>query len=246
MAKKLFYIIIDSETTQPNAKTNLPAKVADFSAVIVDKKGEIYNKCAVLVKGIYDNVETPLYYSSADTSGIWSKAGQDIRYKRYNEMLNSGSRMLASVNAINRWLSQAVGKYNPILTAYNLAFDIDKCNNSGIDLTGFKNSFCLWYAAQAKWGHTKNYKQFILDTHSFRPRTELGNMSYITNAEIMARFVLGNPELPDEPHTALEDVIYYELPILIKLVNSTKKEFYLNPPAYNWHDYQVKDHFKPK
>jgi hypothetical protein len=71
-------------------------------------------------------------------------------------------------------------------------------------------------------------------------------MSYHTNAEAMARFVLGNPDLPDEPHTALEDAIHYELPILKQLIATTKKADYMSPASYNWRDYQVKDWFSVK
>ena len=71
-------------------------------------------------------------------------------------------------------------------------------------------------------------------------------MSYKTNAEIMARFVMDNPLLEDEPHTALEDVLYYEIPILTKLVNTTKKAEWLEPKPFNWRKFQVKDHFKAK
>ena len=71
-------------------------------------------------------------------------------------------------------------------------------------------------------------------------------MSYITNAEVMARFVLGNPELEDEPHTALEDIVDYELPILNALIKTTKAKDYMNPTPYSWRDYQVKDWFTVK
>jgi hypothetical protein len=72
-------------------------------------------------------------------------------------------------------------------------------------------------------------------------------MSYKTNAEIMTRFVLGQPELENEPHTALEDAIGYELPILQKLLrHSSKKELLSLSEGYNWRNYQVRDHFKPR
>jgi hypothetical protein len=70
-------------------------------------------------------------------------------------------------------------------------------------------------------------------------------MSYRTNAETMARFVLGDPGIPDEPHTALEDVIDYELPILRAVVKGNKREKWLNPTPWNWRELQVKNHFKP-
>ena len=246
MAKKDYFLIVDTETTQPIKKKNkqIPAQVADFGAIIVDRKGREYARCAVLVAGVYG--EIPLFYTSEPTDNVFGKHTLDTRYQRYQKMLDSGERMLASVNAINRWLEKAAAKYNPILTAYNLAFDRDKCSNTHIDLSIFDQSFCLWYAAIDKWAHTKAYRQFVLSMHEFRPPTELGNMTYRTNAETMARFVLGNPDLPDEPHTALEDALYYELPILTRLVRTTKRKQWMNPKGYDWRNFQVKDWYQAK
>ena len=214
MAKKDYFITIDTETTQDNL-------VADFAAVITDKKGNIHAQIAVLVKSVFTNKELhPLFHLYGDSGDMWSKAGLPKRYAAYEKMLDNGTRMLATKAAINKWLYLAAGKYNPILTAYNLPFDIDKCRNTEIDLDVFKNRFCLWAAAQHKWGKTKQYKNFALANNALNNATlptknfPHGNLSFKTNAETMARFILGLPDMPDEPHTALEDVIDYELPIL--------------------------------
>ena len=237
MAKQ-YFLIVDTETTQDG-------QVADLGMVVCDRKGMIHHQAGILVHGVFDNEqEHPLFFTQ-DANPLWGRRGLPARYARYNAMLNSGSRMLASVNAVNRWLERARGQYNPTLTAYNLAFDTDKCGNTGIDLSIFSDRFCLWHAAAAKWGSTKNYRQFVLENVAFNKPTDKGNMSFQTNAEVMARFVTNNPELPDEPHTALEDAIYYELPILHKLVNTVPRKEYMDPPGYNWKDYQVNQHFKP-
>lgn len=239
MAKRDYFLIVDTETTQDNL-------VADFAAVICDRKGKIYNQCAVLTNGIFTDMENhPLFFTS-DPAGIWSKKGQDMRYSIYQNMINNGTRMIASVSAINVWLAKANEKYNPILTAYNLSFDQNKCANTGIDLVQFDKSFCLWYAAVTKWAHTKEYRNFALNLHAFNPPTQYGNMSFKTNAETMARFVTNNPRMEDEPHTALEDIVYYELPILVKLVKGKKKKDFLNPKPFNWKNVQVKDWFTAK
>jgi hypothetical protein len=238
MAKRDYFLIIDTETT-------INDHVVDFGAVLCDRKGRIYTQCGVLVKE-YFGTEALFYLSGEDANSIWSKQGKDRRFDAYQKMIEQGTRMLASVASVNRWLEKVQGKYSPIVTAYNLAFDRDKCQKTAIDLTMFQQSFCLWHAAADKWGHSREYRQFILDSHEFRPRTDLGNMSYRTAAEPMARFVLNNPDMPDEPHTALEDALYYELPILTRLVRDTPKKQYLNPPGFNWRDYQIKDWFTPK
>ena len=240
MAKQ-FVATIDVETTQDHL-------VADFACVITDRKGRIHSQCAVLVDGIFtDSEKHPLFFdSSAHSTALWSKKSADRRYGRYSKMVENGTRMVASVTAINRWMERAVGKYDPILTAYNLSFDTTKMTNTGIDHTIFSQRFCLWHTACAKWGTTNAYKNFVMENHYFNPPTKLGNMTYKTNAEVMARFVTGTM-LPDEPHTALEDIIDYELPILNALIKRGKMQDIIDSGvAYNWRDYQAKDHYKAK
>lgn len=235
---KQYFCIIDTETTQDSL-------VADSAAVIVDRKGNIMTQCAVMVNGVFTDMENhPLFHIFGDAGDLWSKAGLPKRYDRYNRMIENGSRTIGSVAAINRWIDAAVAKYDPIVTAYNFSFDREKCANTGIDLTPFKASFCLWQASYSKFAHTKAYRKMCLSLHAFNAPTKHGNMTFKTNAETMARFVLGNPLLEDEPHTALEDVIFYELPILVKLfsLGSIKKTLE-NCKPYNWRNCQVKDWF---
>jgi hypothetical protein len=237
MAKKEYFLTVDVEST-------MDGKVADFAAVISDRKGKIYAQCAILVNGIFTDMENhPLFYNE-DADEIWSKKSLSRRYAVYNDMVANGTRMLASVASINRWLDKAKATYNPYLTAYNLSFDRGKCANTGIDLAQFsERSFCLWYASFSKWALTKKYRQFVIDNHAFNKPTQHGNMSFKTTAEVMARFVLNNPMLEDEPHTALEDILYYELPILTRLIITTKKKDWLYPAAFDWNKVQVKDWF---
>lgn len=232
MAKKQYYAIIDTETTMQNT-------VADLGIIICDRQGKIYNSCAVLIKDHYGKFEL---FHDKNANDIWGYGGLQKRNEAYVNMLNSGSRMLASVNAINNWVQQAIGKYNPELTAYNLAFDKDKCNKTGIDLSGFSNSFCLWQAAIGNICNKKQYKQFALENHGFTNRTEFGNMSIRTNAEMVCGFVTGN--LIDEPHMAIEDARDFELPILVEILK--KKNWRDNITPFNWREWSVKNHFSAK
>jgi hypothetical protein len=200
----------------------------------------------VLVNGIFTDMENHPLFWNEDAGGLWARRNLEKRYKAYNEMAQDGRRMVATPAAINAWLAKCVAKYSPTLTAYNLAFDAGKCANTGIDLTMIEKRFCLWYASYTKWAHTKNYRNFVLSVHAFNPPTRLGNMSFKTNAETMARFVLNNPTLPDEPHTALEDARDYELPILKRLLETSKKAEYMEPASFDWHKVQVKDWFVAK
>lgn len=239
MAKKKFFLIVDTETTQSGM-------VADFGAVVVDKQGTIHREMGILVGDFFSDRENhPLFHIYGDKNDVFSKATLPLRYERYEQMLQNGERYLASVGAVNRWLARVAAHYSPVMTAYNLAFDREKLSNSGIIANElFPETFCLWHAAVAKWGKTKAFREYVLANHHFGKRTKHGNMTMRTNAEAMAAFITGNELM--EPHTALEDARDFERPILAALVKNTSPSIYMNPPSYNWRHWQLKDHFTAK
>lgn len=240
MARRKYFLLIDTETTQTD-------KVADFGAIVCDRQGNIHASAALLIRDFYlDRDQHPLFHFSTDSDPLWGQKNLPKRYANYDDMLSNGSRMLASVAAVNRWLAKVAATYAPVMTAYNLSFDFSKMSNTGLDVDLFPNKFCLWHSAAEKWAHGKPYRQFILDNHLFKNRTNFGNMSFPTNAEVMARFILGDASLPNEPHTAFEDARDYELPILKRLIETVKPAQYMTPKGYSWRDYQVRDHFAVK
>ena len=231
MAKKQFFAILDTETTCNDT-------VADFAIVICDRNGRVYAKCAVLVRNHFDAMD--LFYDKTKQNGeMWSASYANKKHQAYNEMLDSGKRQMASVAAINAWIQKAIGKYNPTLTAYNLAFDKQKCQNTGIDLSGFAESFCLWQAAIGNICK-KAYRQFALDNHLFNAPTKHGNMSIKSTAESVFAFL--NGAFIAEPHTALEDAQDFELPILVNILK--KRNWRDNIVAHDWKRFQVKDFYK--
>jgi hypothetical protein len=234
--KKQTLLIGDTETTKDDL-------VVDFGFALVDLQGNILHSCSVLINGIYtDPVNHPLFHLSGN-EGIFNPDKLKMRYANYDSMLVDGRRTLASVGAVNRWLARINATYNPVLTAYNLNFDVGKCQNSGIDLEQFKRRFCLMYACQQFYGHKRKYRKFILENHYFNNRTKLGNMTYQTKAETMARYLLG-AEYPAEPHTAIEDVIGYELPLLVDIIKKNSLKWCLNEvKAGNWERFIVKNNF---
>lgn len=241
MGKKKFFVTIDTETTQTGM-------VADIGIVVSDRKGNIHHEAGILIGDFFSDKENhPLFHVYGDKNDVFSKESLPKRYSAYEQMLQDGRRVLASVNAVNRFLSKIAAKYQPVMTAYNLAFDRDKMNNSGIIANElFPESFCLWHAATNKWANTRAFKQFVLENHFFGSRTnKTGHMGIKTNADVMAKFLLG-AGLEDEPHTALEDAKYYEVPILTALVKNTSPRDYMTPPPYNYRDWAVKDHFTVK
>lgn len=230
MASKQYFAILDTETTVADT-------VADIGIVIVDRKGNIHNQMAVLVNGHYGTHEL---FHDKNASDIWGYAGLNRRKQNYSSMLESGTRMLASVSAINNWIQKCIAVYNPTLTAYNLAFDVSKCGNTGIDLNGFDSRFCLWQAAVGNICNTAKYKQFVLDNHCFNKPTDKGNMTFQTNAEVVCGYITGT--LIDEPHTAIEDAINFELPILTHILK--RRNWRDNITPYDWNKFQVRNHFK--
>lgn len=232
MAKKQFFAILDTETT-------ISDTVADFAIVICDRNGVVYNQCAVLVAGHYSTMEL---FHDKTKNDIWGYAGLEKRKAQYVAMLDNGVRMVASVAAINRWINQAIGKYNPTLTAYNLAFDQGKCANTGIDLSGFNSKFCLWQASVGNICNSRKFKAFALENHAFNAPTKKRSMTFQTNAEIVCGFL--NNNIIDEPHTALEDARDFELPILANIVK--KRNWQDKITAYDWRNFQVKNHFAVK
>ncbi len=236
MAKKQFFLTIDTETTIDNL-------VVDIACVITDRKGNIVNQMAIIVAGIYKAHEL-FYIKDAMPDDYWSKTYLPKKYAMYDDMLANGLRMMATVEAINRWLTRANKQYNPVLTAYNLPFDVDKMRNTGIDCDMFTKSFCLWKSATHHIASKKAYKQFCMDNHYFTNRTKLGNMTIKTNAEVMTHFLTGNGEA--EPHTSLEDVLDYELPVLNHLLSKMSTKKMMNYKGSSWQNLQVKDHFSVK
>ena len=241
MGKKKFFITIDTETTQSG-------KVADLGVVVTDKAGNIHYEQGMLLADFYsDRDNHPLFHVFGDKGDIFSKASLPKRYRAYDAMLQDGRRVICSVAAVNRLFAKIAARYPGIVaTAYNKAFDWEKLEASGIPVRDFfPNSFCLWHASVAKWANTREYKAFALQQHRFGARTKGGHMGIQTKADVMAKFLLGEG-LPDEPHTALEDARDYEVPILTRLVKLVSPSVYLYPPAYNWRDWSLRDHYMPK
>jgi len=73
MAKKQYFLIVDVETT-------IKGKVADFGAVLTDRKGSILKKCAVLTSEYYLSQEL-FYDATRGKDSIWSKMSLEKRHK---------------------------------------------------------------------------------------------------------------------------------------------------------------------
>ena len=217
--KKHYYLIVDTETTKKQT-------VADFGAVVVDRQGAIVDQFGAMVLGHFGKL--PLFSDpSADPDAFWSEQSAYRRAKNYDAMLESGERSISSPALINQWLSAINARYNPVLTAYNLAFDFGKCRNTRINLGIFNSRFCLMKAAKRQIGTLAEYHAFC-NTHGFLT-AKLRNPSM--TADTMAKFIYGL-DLPDEPHTALEDARDYEAPILAHILLNVSRKKLLDASRY--------------
>ena len=206
--KKHTYLIVDTETTKYQT-------VADFGAVIMTRDGTIIEQFGAMVGGHFGKM--PLFSDpKADPSAFWSEQSAQRRAKHYDDMLESGERSISSPALINKWLERVRGQHDPILTAYNIAFDFSKCRNTKINLGIFSSRFCLMKAAKRHFVN-EDYMSFCVDNNRLTP-TGLAS----TTADSMATYIVGN-DLAPEPHTALEDARDYEAVILAKILETTTR-----------------------
>ena len=209
--KRHYYLIVDTETTKKQT-------VADFGAVIVTKQGEIVEQVGHLVNGHFGKF--PLFSDPlADPDAFWSEQSAQRRVKDYDQMLEDGHRSVAGVGLINQWLVRVNAQYAPVLTAYNIAFDLGKCRNTRINLGIFAERFCLMKAAKRKIGALAEYHEFCQANGFLTAKRRDPSMT----ADTMAKFILGL-DLADEPHQALEDARDYEAAILTYILGDTTRK----------------------
>jgi hypothetical protein len=231
------FLIVDCEST-------MSGKCADFSGVVVNSSGEILHECSVLTELFL----TEQLYHNKDITGLWSVNRLQERTSAYQQKLEEGTRQLASVGAINRWLEKVANTYSGkrftlYATAYNISYDLGCLDKTGIRLDSFPNKFCLWGLALGNIAATASYKRFILQNHYFSNRTEkLGAVTMLTSAEVMSHYVKGFYQ--KEEHTAREDIIDHELPILLNIIKRRKWKH--KTKVFNYKDYQLKDCYKVK
>ena len=190
-----YYLIVDVEATGAQ-------RVADFGAVVIDRKGNVVASLGVLIEGIYGKADFH-----------WALGNPKHTLAKYRGMMASGQRAIASPAFVNRWLAEINAVYNPVLTAYNIGFDWGKCRNTDIDLGIFAQRFDLMMAAKTVIVPMPEYEEACYDNDWF---TAGGKLS--SKADHVARFL--DPTLPAEPHTALEDARDYEAVILHSIIHN--------------------------
>lgn len=217
--KKNWYLVVDTETT-------MKGHVADFGAVLIDKRGFIVSQCAVLISEFFD--KEPLFYSK--DAGVFGKTNLHKRTQAYYDMVSDGERIIRPYEAVNNWLIEAE-KFTPILVAYNLAFDMRACRFSGIKLPTGK-TLCLWKECSAIFAQRRAYTKFCLENKLLTPALNLS-----TSAETMYKYLSGDVGYI-EPHTAIADLKTCELFILNYLLRQKRK---IQHKPYNWREHRLID-----
>lgn len=197
-----YFLGIDTETTKSG-------KVCDLGLVITDKKGRIHATHGILIDETSD--EIPFWTNG---SPDWSYHKAKRNHKRNQKMYYDGERCRMTVKAVNNLLEFLLNTYNnPTIYAFNIAFDWKACKNTGIDLTIFPYRFDLMAVMKENVFSSPDYQKWAVENDYV---TERGNVKY--SADAFAHYIM--PNLPPEPHTALEDVMNYEAILLAYVIQS--------------------------
>lgn len=196
--RKNYYLTIDTET----ANGLDDALVYDIGGCIHDKKGKVYETFSFVTYEIFcqcgDLMETS-YYAN--------------KLPRYEEDIKNGTRKIARLNTIRKYIANLCEKYNvKAIIAHNARFDYKALNTTQRYTTSSKYRYFLPYGIEV-WdtlkmasdtiGKQKSYIKWCFEngyvTNHKTPRVRL-------TAEILYRYITGNYNF-EESHTGLEDVL---------------------------------------
>lgn len=187
MTKK-FYMVLDCETV---ADARVPYDVA---WVIVDREGQVYERFNALAAEVLQN-ETLRYLVKKDS---FSK-------RKAAFYLEGEPAEIMPFERIKGIYDYHAHVYNPVVVAYNAAFDIKVLNNYAqvlFDMPFFPDDaeiWDLWNMALNTVCDSGNYVRWCIDSGFI---TEKGNIS--CSAEAVYSYLTTNKEF-EEDHTALSD-----------------------------------------
>lgn len=211
MAKKNYYIVLDTET----ANGLEDPLTYDIGFAVIDKKGNVYETHSYIIKDIFvymsDLMQTAYYANKIDN---------------YIADLDSGTRQLKTFFEVRKIILDIFKRYNIVaVMAHNARFDVKALNTT------------IRYLTKSRMRYFFPYGTIIWDTLAMA-RTTIGkqktyirwctNNNYLTKkgmvkltAEILYRYITLNLNFV-EAHTGLEDVLI-EKEIFVKCERQHKK-----------------------
>lgn len=207
MAKKKFYMVIDTETCGDY--------VFDIGYRVIDRAGNCYANGSYVVAEFIENPATLNMFNDRFTRDKIGKYYFDL-------WADNGGFNVLDFYSIMCEVNEVRNDFNAIVCAYNIAFDLLHLDKTA-DYFGYDNFFNsdiqtldIWHMAMCVLG-TNNYIRFCIANDFL---TNGGNIA--TGAEIMYRYICNDVEFK-EAHTAHEDCII-ECKIMHKCF-SRKKHF---------------------
>jgi len=224
MAKKIdkrkkYFMVLDTETCPidsteegVNAKNML---VYDIGFCIIDKKGNVYEKCSFVIKDIFVNepikMRSAYYYN---------------KLPMYMQELANGKRVLISLKKARKIIHETLKKYNTnIVICHNAYFDYTSLNTTIRFLNKGKYFFNydieIWDTLKMFYDtiyRQKSYIKFCIEngymTKHKTPRPQ-------AKAETIYRYLTDNTDFI-ENHTGLEDTLI-EKDIFVNCLKQHKK-----------------------
>lgn len=196
MAKKKFYMVLDTETA--NGLDN--PLVYDIGFAIIDKKGQVY-----LTKSYV------IYDTFVLMKDLMQTAYYAEKIPQYEEDLKNGKRKLVTLATAQSIIAYNLKRFNvSAVIAHNMRFDYNALNTTLRYLTKSQKRYFLPYnttiwcslaMARTTIGKQKTYQLWCKEngyvTRNNQPRL---------TAEILYRYITDNDNFV-ESHTGLEDVL---------------------------------------
>lgn len=225
MASKKYIMVADTETANglmENGKLNLTQSlVYDIGFVIVDKKGNVYERRSMAIADIFCNMKD-----------IMKSAYYAEKIPSYWEEIRNGSRELVTFMHARDIVLKALKKYNiSTVSAHNARFDINALNNTIRYITKSEKRFFFPYGIEI-WDTYKGAMKTICTQKGYIRFCERnGYMTKHTiprpraTAEILYRYLSGDNAFKEE-HKGVDDT-EIEAKILTQILRQHSKRYYL-------------------
>lgn len=218
--RKKYILVIDTETAngfmgEDNKLDLSNSLVYDIGYKVVDKKGNTYEENSFVIYDIFFNKE------------MMQSAYYKEKIPRYLKDIEEGKRKIVQFITAKKIITEAIEKYNCVVSAHNARFDLNALNVTTRYLTKSKTRYFFPYGTEI-WDTLKMARDVILPLKGYQ--SFCAEYGYVTKhktprpqatAEVLYKYLSGNYDFV-ESHTGFEDV-EIETEILVYCLNSHKK-----------------------